>query len=115
MPFELGLVLGDSLDHHLLVLERQPLITKRVLSDVNGLDCCSYVKAGDIIGAISDKLYKRAAPSKVLICRLHESMIKAARQILRDYDDLYGARAFELLVLAAQSTLSTLHVTQGAS
>jgi len=115
MPFELGLVLGDSLDHEVLVLERHRYITQRSLSDVNGLDCRAYQLRGDIIQAIGDKVYLAAAPSPRLIQRLHQEITGVSRQILRDHHrDLFGARAFHRLVLATQVKLSTLQQTQGA-
>ena len=115
MPFELGLVLGDSPDHELIVLERQRYSTMRSLSDVNGLDCRSYAIPGDILGAISDTLFLQAAPDTKLVRRLHDYVTKASRSILHDHKDLFGARAFQRLVLAAQSTFSTLQLTQGAA
>ena len=116
MPFELGLVLGDSLQHEVLVLERHPYITQRSLSDVNGLDCRAYSKRGDIIPAISDKVYLLAAPDALMIDRLHRQMTTIARQILEDHDhNLFGARAFHRLVLAVQLTLNALQQTPGAA
>ena len=114
MSFELGLVLRDARDPRLIVLERQRYATMRALSDVNGLDCRFYAKPGDILAAIGDSLFLLAAPDPQLMRRLHEHVIKAARQILRDHEELFGAYAFHRLILAAQRGLFALQFTQGA-
>ena len=115
MSFELGLVLRDSRDLRVLVLERHRYATMRALSDVNGLDCCFYAKPGDILEGIGDSLFLLAAPDPQLMPRLHPYVIKASRQILRDHKNLFGARAFHRLILAAQRGLFALQLTQGAS
>ena len=85
MPFELGLVLGDSLEHQLIVLERQRYSTIRSLSDLNGLDCRVYQSPGDIIAAIGDSLFTASSPDPKLMRRLHGYVTKASRQILGEH------------------------------
>ena len=115
MPFELGLVLGASPVHEVIILERQRNSIRRSLSDVDGVERCHYNISGDILRAISNTLFLQAAPDTKVVRRLHEYVTKASRPILRDHKHLFGARAFQQLVFIAQSTFSSLQLVKGAA
>ncbi len=107
MPFELGVaVTWSALNpklHEWFIFEEQPHRLQRSLSDVSGTD--PYVHHGDpeqILVQICNGFVRTAAPPSIEELRMvHATVRRAARDLRAQYHDLFGARAFEELVLVA--------------
>lgn len=107
MPFELGLAIMWSLvhpkKHEWVVFEEQPHRLQRSLSDLNGTD--PYVHHGDpdrVLTALSDAFIRTDDPPSVEELRLiHAAVRRAADAARTRYHDIFSARPFEELVLAA--------------
>lgn len=114
MPFELGLAIMGSLihpnDHEWLVFEEEPHRLQRSLSDLNGTD--PYIHHGDadsVLIMLCDAFVRiDDRPSIEELRFIYAAVRRAARDVRVRYHDIFGARPFEELVLAATNATALL-------
>jgi hypothetical protein len=107
MPFELGVAVTWSVlqpkFHEWFVFEEQPHRLQRSLSDVSGTD--PYIHHSDpeqiLVQTCNVFVRTAARPSVEELGVVLAAVRRAAHELRAQHHDLFGARAFDELVLAA--------------
>jgi hypothetical protein len=110
MPFELGLVVawakGRRPGHQWFVFEAVPHRLKKSLSDLDGTD--PYIHRGKPDGVLSEirnaLTRSRHRPALVELRSIYDDLKKAATSAKKDGADLFEARSFADLVIAAKAS-----------
>jgi len=113
MPFELGLVVawakGRLPGHKWFVFEAVPHRLKKSLSDLDGTDpCIHFGKPDGVLRELRNALTRsRHRPTLVELRNIYDDLRKAATVAKREGADLFEARSFGDLVIAAQASART--------